>query len=92
MAISQLSSLGLPISGNSMLGNNGNTAASWAPVTIAPLSLIEPMVQWHEYFKARGYKDWGEAVEHFSSVAKLTGAKTSELMLADLNAWGNEVK
>lgn len=65
---------------------------SWShQISLAPSSLLEPMIEWQRYFNARGFKDWAEAINHFDSVAKLTGEDAPALMIKDMTAWGVEV-
>lgn len=77
----------VPISNGGTLNN-----VSWQPDPVDPLSLIPPMVIWHKYFESRGFKDWSEAYTYFSSVAKLTGEMTSDIMLREFRAYTGEDK
>lgn len=66
--------------------------ASWThQIALDPLSLVEPMNMWNDYFKSRGFEGWTDMIAYFDGVAKLSGEQASSLIIKDFTEWRVEV-
>ena len=75
------------VSNTTVTGTGIANNASWAPLSLDPLSFVEPMIMWQQYFEWRGFKDWADMIAYFNGVSKLSGESISALMIRDFTEW-----